>query len=41
MVAVMMFQRCLPGPPGSTGRGSPITGAAVMARIKAEQASQA
>ncbi len=41
MAAVMMFQRCLPGPPGSTGTAAPITGAAVMARIRAEQASRA
>jgi hypothetical protein len=30
--AAMMFQRCLPGPPGSTGRVAPITSTAVMAR---------
>jgi hypothetical protein len=28
----MMFQRCLPGPPGSTGRVAPITSKAVMER---------
>jgi hypothetical protein len=34
--ALMMFQRCLPGPPGSTGRVAPISSKAVMAerRIK-------
>ena len=41
MAAVVMFQRCLPGPPGSTGRAAPISGAAVMARIQAEQAGPA
>ncbi len=30
MAALMMFQRCLPGPPGSTGRVAPISGATVM-----------
>jgi alkyl sulfatase BDS1-like metallo-beta-lactamase superfamily hydrolase len=29
--AAMTFQRCLPGPPGSTGRVAPIDGKAVMA----------
>jgi hypothetical protein len=29
--ALMMFQRCLPGPPGSAGRVAPITSKAVMA----------
>lgn len=29
--ALMMFQRCLPGPPGSTGRVAPIPARAVMA----------
>ncbi len=29
--ALMMFQRCLPGPPGSTGRVAPISYQAVMA----------
>jgi hypothetical protein len=28
----MMFQRCLPGPPGSTGRVAPITSRTVMER---------
>lgn len=27
--ALVMFQRCLPGPPGSTGRVAPISGATV------------
>jgi SCP-2 sterol transfer family len=30
--ALMMFQRCLPGPPGSTGRVAPITSQTVMAQ---------
>jgi hypothetical protein len=25
MAALVMFQRCLPGPPGSTGRVAPIS----------------
>lgn len=29
--ALMMFQRCLPGPPGSTGRVAPISSEMVMA----------
>jgi hypothetical protein len=29
--ALMSFQRCLPGPPGSTGRAAPISSEAVMA----------
>jgi hypothetical protein len=29
MAALIMFQRCLPGPPGSTGRVAPISGATV------------
>jgi SCP-2 sterol transfer family len=32
MAALVMFQRCLPGPPGSTGRIAPIPGATVTAR---------
>ncbi|HEY2506127.1 MAG TPA: SCP2 sterol-binding domain-containing protein [Streptosporangiaceae bacterium] len=32
MAALMMFQRCLPGPPGSTGRVAPITSQTVMAQ---------
>ncbi|MGI9007787.1 MAG: SCP2 sterol-binding domain-containing protein [Streptosporangiaceae bacterium] len=31
MAALVMFQRCLPGPPGSTGRVAPISGATVTA----------
>jgi SCP-2 sterol transfer family len=31
MAALMLFQRCLPGPPGSTGRVAPIPGETVMA----------
>lgn len=30
--ALMMFQRCLPGPPGSTGRVAPISSKTVMAQ---------
>lgn len=30
MAALIMFQRCLPGPPGSTGRVAPISSATVM-----------
>jgi SCP-2 sterol transfer family len=32
MAACIMFQRCLPGPPGSTGRVAPISGATVMSQ---------
>lgn len=32
MAALMMFQRCLPGPPGSKGRVAPITAETVMAQ---------
>jgi len=32
LAAVMMFQRCLPGPPDSTGRVPPISSHAVMAQ---------
>ncbi len=32
IAAAMMFQRCLPGPPGATGRVAPISSAAVMAQ---------
>jgi hypothetical protein len=35
MAAVIMFQRCLPGPPGSTGRIAPLTSAQVMAERRA------
>ncbi len=31
MAACVMFQRCLPGPPDSTGRVAPIPAAVVMA----------
>lgn len=41
LAAVIMFQRCLPGPPGSTGRVAPISGETVMARIKAAQLTTA
>jgi hypothetical protein len=30
--AAILFQRCLPGPPGSKGRVTPVTSKAVMAR---------
>ena len=32
MAALMMFQRCLPGPPGSTGTVEPLSSEAVMAQ---------
>jgi hypothetical protein len=32
---LMMFQRCLPGPPGSRGRVAPITSRMVMAERRA------
>jgi putative sterol carrier protein len=32
MAALMMFQRCLPGPPDSTGRIAPIRSQTVMAQ---------
>jgi SCP-2 sterol transfer family len=32
VAALMMFQRCLPGPPGSTGRVAPISSKTVMAQ---------
>ena len=35
MAACMMFQRSLPGPPGSVGRVAPISSAAVMAQHEA------
>ena len=35
VAALMMFQRCLPGPPGSTGKVAPITSATVMAERRA------
>ena len=36
MAAMIMFQRCLPGPRGSTGRVAPISSAAVTAESRAE-----
>jgi SCP-2 sterol transfer family len=35
IAALMMFQRCLPGPPGSTGRVAAITSKTVMAERRA------
>jgi SCP-2 sterol transfer family len=35
MAALIMFQRCLPGPPGSAGRVDPVSGAVVMAQRRA------
>jgi hypothetical protein len=35
VAALMMFQRCLPGPPGSTGKVAPITSQTVMAERRA------
>jgi len=35
VAALMMFQRCLPGPPGSTGRVAPISSKTVMAERRA------
>jgi len=35
MSACMMFQRCLPGPPGSVGRVAPISSQTVMAQHEA------
>jgi len=32
IAALMMFQRCLPGPPGSTGTVEPLSSQAVMAQ---------
>jgi putative sterol carrier protein len=32
VAALMMFQRCLPGPPGSTGRVAPISSKTVTAQ---------
>jgi hypothetical protein len=37
MAALMMFQRCLPGPPGATGRVPPISGETVMAQHDPER----
>jgi hypothetical protein len=36
MAACIMFQRCLPGPPGSTGRAAPISSATVMSQRRPE-----
>ena len=35
VAALMMFQRCLPGPPGSTGRAAPISSKTVTAERRA------
>lgn len=35
MAAFIMFQRCLPGPPGSTGRVAPISSKTVMDQRRA------
>jgi alkyl sulfatase BDS1-like metallo-beta-lactamase superfamily hydrolase len=35
IASLMMFQRCLPGPPGSTGRVDPISSQQVMAERRA------
>lgn len=35
VAALMMFQRCLPGPPGSTGRVAPISSKTVTAERRA------
>ena len=37
MAALIMFQRCLPGPPGSTGHVPPISGPTVMAQHDPER----
>jgi putative sterol carrier protein len=37
MAALMMFQRCLPGPPGSTGRVAPISSQTVIAQHDVKQ----
>ena len=36
MAALMTFQRCLPGPPGSKGRVAPVSSTAVMAQHDAK-----
>jgi hypothetical protein len=36
MAACIMFQRCLPGPPGSTGRVAPNSSATVMSERRPE-----
>lgn len=35
VAALLMFQRCLPGPPGSTGRVAPISGMTVTEQRRA------
>jgi hypothetical protein len=35
VAAFIMFQRCLPGPPGSTGRAAPISSKMVMEQRRA------
>ncbi len=35
VTAFIMFQRCLPGPPGSTGRAAPISSKTVMDQRRA------
>jgi hypothetical protein len=35
MAALIMFQRCLPGPPGSTGRAAPISSKTVTDQRRA------
>jgi len=37
MAALMAFQRCLPGPPGSTGQVAPISSQTVMAQHDVRQ----
>jgi len=41
MGALMIFQRCLPGPPGSTGRVAPISSTDIMALHSQASASPA
>jgi SCP-2 sterol transfer family len=41
MAVLMMFQRCLPGPPGSTGRVPPISSRTVTAQHDPSQRRQA
>ena len=40
IAALVMFQRCLPGPPGSTGRVDPITSQQVMAEREQERGQE-
>jgi SCP-2 sterol transfer family len=37
MAALIMFQRCLPGPPGSKGRVAPVSSQTVMAQHDQKQ----